>query len=491
LYNFTCCNPIKLKANLVFFIILSIFIKAQNTRDVESLFTESKNLLYKKPKESAVIAEFLLKNSSSENDKIRALILATESDILIGNYTSATEKLFQALELSKQSNRIENKFKINALLERLCNELGIESSQLYLINDEKEKTPNYYEKAIDFYARSNWKQSIKSLKQSEKQKSNNELTNFYYALAYSDFGKMDSAQYYLNKIQKYEPYYFYAKAKIQSDRKESDKNLDYLKFLKPVNQKVQDVWLKGEIYKLATENFKASKDWENYRTYYQLQNALQDSMSLVKENARISFLTKIDQKQDEILASKSEYQKRIIYLILITIFVVLLIAFLLNRRFKLKKSNIEKALMEAEEKQKFIDENKAPENAGKIVIPDKTIQFLLEKLENFEANGNYTDPSTSLNQLAESLNTNTKYLSEIINTYKNKNFHTYINELRVTYIINKLKNNPIYLKYKVSHLAEEAGFSSHSLFSTVFKQVTGHSPASYIKLIKNEQDGNA
>lgn len=127
------------------------------------------------------------------------------------------------MELSKQSNRIEYKIQINALLERLCNELGIESSQLYLINDEKEKTPNYYEKAIDSYSRSNWKQSIKSLKQSEKQKSNNELTNFYYALAYSDLGKMDSAQYYLNKIQKYEPYYFYAKARSSQTEKSRTK----------------------------------------------------------------------------------------------------------------------------------------------------------------------------------------------------------------------------------------------------------------------------
>lgn len=142
---------------------------------------------------------------------------------MIGNYTSATEKLFQALELSKKSSRAENDNQINALLERLCNELGIESSQLYLINDEKEKTPNYYEKAIDSYSRSNWKQSIKSLKQSEKQKSNNELTNFYYALAYSDLGKMDSAQYYLNKIQKYEPYYFYAKARSSQTEKSRTK----------------------------------------------------------------------------------------------------------------------------------------------------------------------------------------------------------------------------------------------------------------------------
>jgi len=473
-----------LKPTFIFFIFFSLFLKAQNTRDTESLFAESKNLLYRKPKESAVISQFLLKNSSIENEKLRALILLTESDLLTGDYNSATEKLFQSLELSKKIGDPKNDIKINSLLNRLCDELGIEFSQLYLIKDEM--TPSFYEKAIQSYSQSNWKQTIKYLKSSEKQKSTQELINFYYALSYLNLGKNDSAEYFAKKIRNYETYYFYSLAKIQFSEKNFIKSNEKLNHLKPIENKVQDVRLKGEIYKLAAENYKELKDWGNYRNYYQLQNSLLDSINLIRENARISFLSKIDQKQDEILAAKSNNQKRIIYFILITIFAVLIIAYFLSRKLQIKKINIEKALMEAAERQRFINENKIPEGAGKIVIPDKTIQFLLEKLELFEQNEEYTDSSISLNQLAENLNTNTKYLSEIINTYKNKNFHSYINELRINYIINKLKNNPVYLKYKVSHLAEEAGFSSHSLFSTVFKQVTGHSPASFIKTIKNQ-----
>jgi len=476
-----------LKLILAFLLVFGIFIKAQNSRDAETLFLESKNLLYKKPSESAVISEFLSKNSSDNNDKIKVLLLLTESNLLKGDYNTAAEKLFQCLELSKKSSRPENEFQINFLLARLCDELGIEFSQLYLIKDEKEITQNYYEKAIKSYSDSNWNQTIKNLKLFEKQKNKSfpELSNFYYALSYSNLGKLDSAQYFSHKIQNDTPYYFYAKAKIQSSGKEFDKNIDYLEILKPIEKKVQDVWLREEIYQLAINSYE-SKDQEKYRKFYQLQTALQDSLKSVKENARIFFLSKISQKQDEILESKSEQQKRIIYFIAIAILLVLIIGYFINRRLNQKQNEYEKAIKEAEEREKFIAENKAQESAGKIVIPDKTISFLQEKLEKFESNNDYLDPAISLNLLAENLNTNTKYLSEIINTYKNKNFHTYINELRISYIINQLKNNPVYLKYKVSHLAEEAGFSSHSLFSTVFKQVTGHSPASFIKTIKNE-----
>ena len=93
----------------------------------------------------------------------------------------------------------------------------------------------------------------------------------------------------------------------------------------------------------------------------------------------------------------------------------------------------------------------------------------------------------SLALLASQFETNTKYLSEIINTYKNKNFNSYINELRINYITDRLKNNKTYLQYKISYLAEESGFSSHSSFATVFKAVTGIPPTVFIELLRDQK----
>jgi YesN/AraC family two-component response regulator len=82
---------------------------------------------------------------------------------------------------------------------------------------------------------------------------------------------------------------------------------------------------------------------------------------------------------------------------------------------------------------------------------------------------------------------NTKYLSEIINTNKEKNFNGYINKLRINHIAKLLRNNPVFLNYKVSYLAEYSGFSSHSTFTTVFKSVTGMSPNTYIQEISKSK----
>lgn len=121
-------------------------------------------------------------------------------------------------------------------------------------------------------------------------------------------------------------------------------------------------------------------------------------------------------------------------------------------------------------------------------IPKETESLLANKLKQFENTKLFVQQDMSLATLASHFDTNTKYLSEIINTHKNKNFNSYINELRINYIIDKLKNNSVYSQYKISYLAEESGFSSHSTFATVFKSVTGIPPTTFIDMLKTTKN---
>ncbi|MDQ0065761.1 hypothetical protein [Chryseobacterium lathyri] len=73
------------------------------------------------------------------------------------------------------------------------------------------------------------------------------------------------------------------------------------------------------------------------------------------------------------------------------------------------------------------------ETKGSIRIPEDTVKSLLEKLEKFEASEKYLRKDASLTWLANNLNTNTKYLSEIIKIEKGKNFSNYINGLRINF----------------------------------------------------------
>lgn len=120
-----------------------------------------------------------------------------------------------------------------------------------------------------------------------------------------------------------------------------------------------------------------------------------------------------------------------------------------------------------------------------INISTKTEKVLLKKLEAFEKSKDFLKKDVNLNNLSKQFDTNTKYLSEIIKSYKNKNFNQYLNELRIDYLINQLNNNEKVLNTKVSYLASDFGFNSHSSFSTLFTQYVGQSPSEYIKALKD------
>lgn len=126
-----------------------------------------------------------------------------------------------------------------------------------------------------------------------------------------------------------------------------------------------------------------------------------------------------------------------------------------------------------------------PEQAKTIVIPDRTEEEILEKLLKFEKSELFLDPQIRLATIAKELDTNTRYLSSIINASKARSFNAYINSLRIQYIVGKLTSEPRYRTYKISYLAEAGGFTSQSSFNTAFKEFTGLTPSAYIKKLES------
>ena len=126
-------------------------------------------------------------------------------------------------------------------------------------------------------------------------------------------------------------------------------------------------------------------------------------------------------------------------------------------------------------------------NIKSIGISESKKQDLIKKLIEFENSEIYLEKNISLAKLASHLNTNTKYLSHVIRLHSDRDFNNYINLLRIQYVVNKLNDDPIFLNYKISVIAEESGFSSHSKFTHFFKLNLGQSPSSYILKIKERK----
>jgi len=123
-----------------------------------------------------------------------------------------------------------------------------------------------------------------------------------------------------------------------------------------------------------------------------------------------------------------------------------------------------------------------------IVISDQIVHKIITRLEEFEDKHLYIKRDISLSYLALYCDTNAKYLSFVINSQKKKDFYNYINELRINYIVKKLKNDLYYRRLKIAALTNEAGFSSQSKFAQNFKKVTGMSPSEFIKSLPKEPE---
>ncbi|WP_426277869.1 helix-turn-helix domain-containing protein [Chryseobacterium sp. S-02] len=125
--------------------------------------------------------------------------------------------------------------------------------------------------------------------------------------------------------------------------------------------------------------------------------------------------------------------------------------------------------------------------ANKNTISADTEVRILRRLKSFEQSEKFLKKDLTVGSLAAQLNTNTKYLSEIIKSRGGQNFNNYINSLRINYIVHKLYNEPKYREYKISYLAEECGYASSQVFVIAFKKINGLTPSYFIQNLKEDK----
>lgn len=219
---------------------------------------------------------------------------------------------------------------------------------------------------------------------------------------------------------------------------------------------------------------------KNFKYLYTRINKEYDTQKLISEKNRIE--------------KKLEFQRYFI-----SIGLLIMIGFLVFvgwRYKKLQKSYEQKFDSILNEKQKTKTTAKEEitiikENQSILSLYDKVpglnpllVEDILIKLKDFEENLKFLDPQTSQKGLCEEFNTNSSYFSKIINGYKGKNFNAYINDLRLDYIVNEIKNDPRLINLDIKELAKKSGFNNAENFSDHFKRKFGLKPSYFIKKMR-------
>ena len=301
---------------------------------------------------------------------------------------------------------------------------------------------------------------------------------------YNNTGNTLASYYYLGKI--YEGIGNKDKAVLNFKKVDSI----YIK-----SKKISPEFVSGYKYLISYYNDKGDKinQLKFLNTFIKIDSTLQinykDIYKTIQEEYEIPNLIKDKEELISYLKGNKVYYN---FGIIILLVFLLLISVFSYYQFNLKKQyriRFEKIMANNVEKSKLIvnESNFGKENLIKnIGISNVVIFQILEKLNQFELDGGYLESNITIQILSNKFNTNSKYLSRIINEYKKKSFVNYINELRVDFAIKELKANKTLRKYTLFALTKEFGFNSTESFSSAFYKKTTIKPMYFIKELEKD-----
>jgi AraC-like DNA-binding protein len=230
-----------------------------------------------------------------------------------------------------------------------------------------------------------------------------------------------------------------------------------------------------ENYTLMYNYYREKNDIKNQLYYINkllvTDSILDTDLAYLVKNVNSKFTTPnlIEEKQKIIKSLKNRVTNRVILISILLIFCIVCVLIII-------KNNSKKKLY-----LKRIVELETPKKENSYIIDDEISKKILDDLIEIEKSDVLLQKEMNLTALAKKLNTNTSYISKIINEHKQKTFKQYLVDYRIRVLIKQLDENPIMRKYSIEALADSVGYTNASSFTRIFKNYTGASPSEYFK----------
>ncbi len=286
-------------------------------------------------------------------------------------------------------------------------------------------------------------------------------------------------------------------------KKMPDSALYFIK--RALNNPATSLYLNNYVnsYRVLTEVYTLKNKPDSSLKYFKLYQQYNDSLVLKKKVENISKLNVIFETNkllDNVEKQKQKLEKyysRIVNMTigLIVLSIVIIVFFILYRKLQISYKNIVKGSVQSvkleeenlalknkinqleENKEKLGNTTNSTSNNINIENSDKIFDKIEELMQTEKL---FTNKDFDLNALAERLNSNRTYISNIINTKTGDSFVKFINKYRVKEAQRLLidDQNKVLTLEAIGKLA---GFSSTSTFNRVFKAETGVTPSFFAK----------
>lgn len=259
-------------------------------------------------------------------------------------------------------------------------------------------------------------------------------------------------------------------------------------------EKVDSILVKGTEYTLDLRNnyirlieiTKQSKE-DKKQLYYlnrllEIDKYLNKDINVLSKNITQLYDTPHLLSEKEKIIDKINEEKWLYQIIGAIILIILLFSLyylLKTRKEKLLSEKRFHELINKTDSKEIIDLTVEENEIKSLDLP--IAKELIKKLNAFEKEKGYLKVNLKLSDLSKTFDTNNSYLSKTINHFKGKNFSQYINDLRISYAITKLKEDKKFRKYTIKAISEDVGFNNSESFAKAFYNNTGLQPSYFIK----------
>ncbi len=401
--------------------------------------------------------------------------------------------------------------------------------------NEKEKAISIFKKCIDFYGKeikyehkSYYLSTLHALAETYIALEKNDSSTFYNNLGYNKssnsndvnhnqmktyftlceginqyaqknyYATIDSISKALPKMIEFEDKsntidsYFYL-GRSYFDINDKEKAVSYFKKTDSILETLNSIpqYKHVKTYEYLKDYYKDKNDIQNQNKYLNklnsvLSNYLDDQIFIskkVKEDYDIPLLLEEQEIVIKKLNKNTNTYKSSILILGVSILILGSLLYYQYRKKQVYRSRFEKLMKEQKTKSKpdSTKTNKQLDTEKILKVPEKHVTYILNKLDKFEKEHRYLTLGLSSQSLADEIETNVKYLSRVINHYKNKTFTNYLNELRINYALKELKENIMLRKFTIKAIANEFGYNSAETFSNAFYKQVQIKPSYYIK----------
>ncbi len=261
-----------------------------------------------------------------------------------------------------------------------------------------------------------------------------------------------------------------------------------------------------EMYYYLAKSYKELGNMEEAIKYYDKAQEIDNENDKKRDEINTNLVKKYDlvelKEEIEELQYKSKKTK-VFYLLGMLLLGIVIVGLILFNKKQQRKNKARFALLmqeleEKREKGKLRTEIKqADQKVVAVATPkqvskakpaeiDPKMAEILNKLEEFEEKELFLSKDSTLVEVAKKIQTNTTYLSKVINTHKEKSFTSYITDLRVDYAIERLSHDRKFRSFTIGAIAQEIGFKRSESFSKAFKVKTGLYPSYFIKELEKQ-----